>query len=257
MTTRIGHARADENNKAKGGKAGDQTNKEILVQDWYLHSKGWLMVFRAKDTKIAEKIAATMEQACNNDNIGYDQSQRTTLYEQAKKFKWDVSKIKNQCECDCSSLVAVCVNAAGVPISKDMYTGNQKQLLTMTGKFEVLEALDYLTKPDNLKRGDILLGNGHTAIVLNTAPKKPSSESAKSFSKTLAGNYLVTATKLNVRCGAGVSKKVLIVLPKNTKVQCYGYYTKVLDTIWLFVQFTYKTQTYVGFVSAKYVAKCS
>ena len=48
MSVIIGSARIDENGKAKGGKAGDQTGKEVSTQKWYKHTKVW-RVFRAKD----------------------------------------------------------------------------------------------------------------------------------------------------------------------------------------------------------------
>ncbi len=80
-------------------------------------------------------------------------------------------------------------------------------------------------------------------------------DSAKSFDKTLAGTYKVTASELNVRTGAGTSKKELVAIPKNTKVTCYGYYTTVSGTKWLYVQFTYKNVTYTGFCSSKYLKK--
>jgi hypothetical protein len=255
MAVMIGHAHSDENNKAKGGKAGDQTGGEVLIQDWYLRAKGWSVVFRAKDDKVAEKIAKTMELACRNNNIGYDQSQRTTLYTKAKEVNWDISKIKEKCECDCSSLVAICVSAAGILVSKDMYTGNQKELLTNTKKFNVLTATRYLTKPDLLRRGDILLGPGHTAIVLSDGIIKPTIDSAKSFLNSFVGTYTVKATKLNVRCGAGITKAILVTIPKGTKVKCFGYYTKVLGTNWLYVQFIYNNTSYTGFVSSKYLTK--
>jgi hypothetical protein len=255
MTVKIGHAASDENTKAKGGKAGDQTGKELVIQDWYHREKGWLVVFRAKNSKVAEKIAKTMEQACANNNIGYDQSQRTTLFKLAEKCNFNLTKITEKCECDCSSLVSVCVNAAGIKISKDMYTGNQKTVLEATGAFEVLTDSCYLTKADYLRRGDILLGPGHTAIVISNSAEKPLIDSAKSFNTTFTGTYKVTATKLNVRRGAGISKNILTTIPKGTKVRCYGYYTKVLDTNWLYIQFTYNNTEYTGFVSAKYLAK--
>ena len=255
MAVKIGHAHSDENKRAKGGETGDQTGNEVVAQDWYLRSNGWSMVFRAKDIKIAETIAKAMEQACKNDNIGYDQSQRTTLYNKAKKVNWDLSKVNTKCECDCSSLVAVCVNAAGILISKDMYTGNQKELLVSTKKFDILTASKYLTKSDYLKRGDILLGPGHTAIVLDIDRKELAIESAKSFSNSFVGTYTVRATKLNVRCGAGITKTILLVIPKGTKVQCFGYYTKVLGMNWLYIQFVYNGKQYTGFVSYKYLAK--
>ena len=262
MSVNIGHARLDENAKVKGGKAGDQTGKEVVSRAWY--NGDWITVFRAKNAKVAEKIAKAMEQACANNNIGYDQGQRITLYEQAKKLNWDISKIATKCECDCSSLVSVCINAAGISISKDMYTGNQSALLQGTNKFDTLTEGKYLTKPDNLKRGDILLGPGHTAIVLSDGTSKVATnssstvtyklESAKSLSKALAGTYRATA-KLNVRCGAGITKKSIIVIPKGTEVRCYGYYTTVLSTKWLYVQTTCNGKQYTGFISAKYLTK--
>ena len=46
MAVKIGSARIDENGKAHGGAAGDQTGKEVSTQNWY--SRNW-RVFRAKD----------------------------------------------------------------------------------------------------------------------------------------------------------------------------------------------------------------
>jgi hypothetical protein len=255
MIVKIGHASLDENKKVKNGKAGDQTGKEVTVQDWY--KRNWVAVFRAKDVKIAEQIAKTMEQACLNNNIGYDQSQRTTLYEQTKKLNWDITKVKEKCECDCSSLVAVCINAAGIKVSKDMYTGNQEEALKRTGCFEILKDVKYLETSDYLKRGDILLGPGHTAIVLSngTSASQSTIDSAKSFSNSLAGVYKVSATNLNVRQGAGTHKKVITTIPKGTEVRCYGYYTKNLDINWLYIQFTYNSKKYTGFASARYLIK--
>ena len=270
MAVKIGHASIDENQKAKGGNAGDQTRKEVCTRNWY--SKPWTSVIRPKNSAAAEKIAKAMEQACANDKIGYDQGQRTTLYTQAKAVNWDLSKIKTACECDCSSLVAVCVNAAGITVSKDIYTGNEKAALNATGAFTVLTDSKYIGKSDSLKRGDILLGAGHTAIVLtngdgvsapitnNAATNAATTEvtakdAARGFSKTIAGTYKVTASALNVRHGAGVDKKIMATIPKDTKVQCYGYYTNYLGTNWLCIKFTYKGVTYIGFASAKYLKK--
>ena len=165
MSVKIGHASLDENNKIKGGNAGDQTKKEVCIRTWY--NKPWTSVIRPKDSSVAEKIATAMEQACANDNIGYDQNQRTTLYDQAKANNWDLSKITVACECDCSSLVAVCVNAAGISVNKSIYTGNEQASLNATGKFNVYTAAQYIGSDAYLKRGDILLGAGHTAIVLS------------------------------------------------------------------------------------------
>lgn len=166
MAVKIGHASIDERGKASGGMAGDQTGKEVCTRDWY--DKGWNKLIRPKSSEVAEKIARAMEQAAANDKIGYDQSQRTTLYVQAKNEGWNLSKITTDCECDCSSLVAVCVNAAGIGVSKDIYTGNEAAALKNTGEFDILTDKKYLIGNTCLKRGDILLKEGsHTAVVLS------------------------------------------------------------------------------------------
>lgn len=200
MSIKIGHASIDENKRAHGGAAGDQTGKEVCTRLWY--NRPWISVIRAKDSAAAEKIAMAMEQACANDNIGYDQYQRTTLYTQAKANNWDLSKITVKCECDCSSLVAVCVNAAGILVSKDIYTGNQKAALESTGKFDVYTASKYTGSASYLKRGDILLGDGHTAIVLENGanvkvePKKSVSDVTKEVIQGKWGNGTARKQKL-------------------------------------------------------------
>ena len=46
-TVYVGGASIDENGHAHGGKAGNQTGRELRKQKWYKHKKGW-RVFRAK-----------------------------------------------------------------------------------------------------------------------------------------------------------------------------------------------------------------
>ncbi len=164
MSVKIGHASIDENGHARGGQAGDQTGREVCIRDWY--DKGWNKVIRPKSTEAAEKIAKTMEVACKNDNIGYDQNQRNTLYQEAKGKNWDIAKVTKKCETDCSALVRVCVCAAGIQIP-DVYTGNLAAVLKGTGKFQILTESKYTKSQSQLKRGDILLKEGsHTAVVL-------------------------------------------------------------------------------------------
>lgn len=265
MSIRIGHASIDENGKAQGGAAGDQTGSEVCTRSWY--AKGWNKIIRAKDAAVAEKIAAAMEAACANANVGYDQGQRTTLYARAKEKGWNISAITVKCECDCSSLVAVCVNAAGIAVSKDIYTGNQANALKNTGKFEVLTASKYLTQDKYLKRGDILLKEGsHTAVALsngsaagtsettNTTVSSAKVESAQSRDNSLTGTYM-TISDLHLRSGAGTGKKSLVVMPKGTKVHNYGYYTNFGGKKWLYVQATIKGVVYTGFCSSAYLRK--
>lgn len=198
MAVKIGHASIDERGKARGGAAGDQTGKEVCLRDWY--DKNWVSVLRPKNEKEAEKMAKAMEQACANDHIGYDQSQRTTCFVEAKKVGFDLSKIKTKCETDCSALIAVCANAAGIPVSKDIYTGNEDSALVRTKKFEKLTDKKYLTSDKYLKRGDVLRSNGHTAIVLSDGSE---------VKKTTAGSKKNTASDKAKKTVAELAKEVI------------------------------------------------
>ena len=63
---RVGSARSNENGGINGGKPGDQKGgREVSTQDWYLHSKGWVVI-RAKDRQVRELIAHNMESICAN-----------------------------------------------------------------------------------------------------------------------------------------------------------------------------------------------
>jgi len=167
---KIGQASRDERMRYSGGVAGDQDGKEVAIRDWY--NRPWNKVLRCKDAGKAEKIAVAMEKACKNDFIGYDQSQRTTLYSLCKANGWKIEDVKTPCETDCSALVAVCVNTAGIRISGDIYTGNESAALLKTGEFELLSAPKYLLSDEYLKRGDILLYEfHHTAIALQGGRK--------------------------------------------------------------------------------------
>lgn len=169
----MGSARNDENKKAYGGKAGDQTGAEVSTQSYYVHSKSW-RVFRAKDPAKAEKIAECMQAACDNKHIGYDQWQRNTLYTEAAKVGFDVSKVTKDVETDCSALVRVCCAYAGITgLPSDFRTGNMPANLLATGQFVELTGTKYTKASTYLRRGDILVTatSGHTVVVLNDGSK--------------------------------------------------------------------------------------
>ena len=88
MGVRIGSARSSYGNTSPGDQNG---GKEVSTQDYYVHSKGWVLI-RAKDAKAREKIAIAMERACANNDIGYSQASRNTLYNDVKQFNFDPSK---------------------------------------------------------------------------------------------------------------------------------------------------------------------
>ena len=165
----IGHFVCDENGHSHGGKPGDQSGKEGRFQAWYKcgsNGKGWQDVFRAKDKKIRKKIAQNMIELVENPHVGYNQDARTTLEREAKKVNYDFKKITVDCDTDCSQATAECIIGAGIPISPDMYTGNEKQLIEATGQFKTYDGKSYTESDQKLKAGDILFKIGHSAVVV-------------------------------------------------------------------------------------------
>ena len=84
--------------------------------------------------------------------------------------------------------------------------------------------------------------------------KKEAKYKPQDYDDTLAGTYKVTADNgLNIRNGAGTSKTKMVVIPKDKKVKCHGYYTPQSKVKWLYVEFTHNNVDYVGFASAQFL----
>lgn len=204
MAIKIGHASYDENSRASGGSAGDQTGKEVCTRTWY--SSPWNVVLRPKNADLAEKSARACEAACANSKIGYDQGSRNTLYHYAKLVDFDLSKIKDACECDCSSLMHVCAIAGGAKLSygiNGFWTGNMVDGIMASGDYEKLTASKYLTSDAYLKRGDILIReSGHTAMALENGAQaggNATSSNKVTTSATTSKPAEVTKVTLTVR----------------------------------------------------------
>lgn len=163
----IGSARSDENKKAHGGKAGDQTGNEVSMQEWYLHGKGW-RTFRPKRAAAAARIAEEMRAACENSAVGYDQYQRNTLYEAAARVNFEISRVQTPCETDCSALVRVCCAAAGIALPESVSTANLASALLSTGAFDEITDEDCNLRGNGLRAGDIQVtrSKGHTVVVV-------------------------------------------------------------------------------------------
>ena len=178
-TVYIGNAVGDEHGKASGGEPGDQTGKELRIQPWYQNKKGW-RVFRPKSPEVAAMLVYDMTVACESPFIGYDQKQRNTLYQAAKSVGFDCAKVTAYCECDCSSLVRVCLAYAGIK-TDNFNTASEPNVLLKTGEFEELTDKKYTDGSAYLMKGDVLCTKvkGHTAIVLNDGDKANEPEPVK------------------------------------------------------------------------------
>ena len=248
---KIVHARHDENGGIHG-QPGDQTGHEVEKSEL---CGDWEWIIRPINSELRHGISTAALEAAENDRIGYSQSDRTSLYKEWRKAG-SIAGIEKNCNCDCSSLVAVCVNAAGIPVSPSMYTGNEKKLLTDTAYFTALsyENMELLV-------GDILLRKGHTAIVVydsagadqTGAPHMSITATTPAMNKDriLCAGEFETKVECYVRDGGGMAYKAIGVLPYGVHVWCYGYYTIDVDMrIWLYIESEYIDGIrYVGFVS--------
>ena len=87
-----------------------------------------------------------------------------------------------------------------------------------------------------------------------TTKKVKATDSATTRSDEVSGAYHATVD-LNMRHGAGMHKKVMVVIPANTKVRNYGYYTVSSGITWLYVQTLIDGTIYSGFCSSEYLSK--
>lgn len=243
MAVTVGSARSSFGNTSPGDQAG---GKEVSTQSYYVHPKGWY-VYRAKDPAAREKIAEAMEKACANNDIGYSQPTRNTLYNDIKGKGFDPSKTTKKVNTDCSALVRVCCAYAGIMLG-DFITSNEGAALVKSGKFDKLTTDKYCKQADYLMRGDILCTRtkGHTVVVLTDGrkaeypaitPEQPDAPNSAMLT--------VTGTTVNLRSGPGTQYSIVGVARKGDKL------VQANETGWLPVL----VDGVVRWISEKYVKR--
>lgn len=159
----------DERGGYSGGQAGDQTGGEWSLIPWY--NRPWNCVLRHPDAKVRATLSSLAVRAAQNDNIGYNQGNRTSYWSELQKVGYDPSKITTKCDDDCSAGVCANIKAAGylcgdtklqgVPITSTHYMRNALK----NAGFQCLTDSKYLNSDANLIAGDVLLNDGaHTAM---------------------------------------------------------------------------------------------
>ncbi len=190
----ISNSGHDERGKYIGGQAGDQTGTEWYLRTWY--NRPWNCILRHPDSNVREKIAELATKAAQNDNIGYDQGERNTYWNELVKAGYDPAKIKIKCEADCSSGVMSNIKAVGYLLEIDKLksvaitsTHYMRNMLKNAG-FQVLTDAKYITSANYLERGDILLNdNAHTATNLEKGCYANGSVSYPSKNYWILGDY--------------------------------------------------------------------
>lgn len=195
MADYIAHASIDENGKVSGGKAGDQTGKEVCIRTCY--SNNWHYVLRVQNQAVRTQFGNNMIDIAKNENIGYNQAKRNTLLTQALKTDFDFAAIKTPCDCDCSSGVATCLLGAiykvlGQQAYENAYkilvnSGNCATTRTLRNQMQKVASLDLnvyeikskISKMDGSLYGDIYLKEGsHVVVYIGGGNKQTVSSSS-------------------------------------------------------------------------------
>lgn len=199
---------------------------ELNVVDFY---GGWKYVFRPKNKDVAERIAYLIEGAVmNGDYIGYGQDslksdggkyKRTGVFDALFNMSNpDTRLIRTLCNCDCSSLVGACVYGAAhyapalyKPELRTMWTGTERSLMMSTGEFVELTDPQLLQLGTGLKRGDILLMDGHTAVAVD-------SDAHKDTFPVIIDN----CSKSRIRTGPGTEYDTMEIVTKGDILNAEG-----------------------------------
>lgn len=238
MSVTVGSARSSYGDTSAGDQNG---GKEVSTQSWYLHDKGWV-VLRCKDAARRTLIAEAMRKACDNNDIGYSQGSRDTLYSNIKGLGFDPSKTTKAVNTDCSALVRVCCCYAGIKVG-NFTTSSEKKTLMATGQFDCLTEDKYCKSSDYLMKGDILVTKtkGHTVVVLTDGVKAEDVPTARTGDGTNA--VTVSGNSVNVRYGPGTNYGIAKVVNKGDTLE------KVEITGWTPV----KVNGQVMYISVKFV----
>lgn len=200
---------------------------ELNVVDFY---GGWQYVFRPKDETMAENIADFVLGAVENAKfIGYGQDSlksdggkypRTTLFDALFNMSYaDPRKVNTLCNCDCSSLIGCALFFAAYirnPDFRTMWTGTERKMIMDSGKFIELTDPMLLEIGTGLKRGDILLMEGHTACAID-------SDDHRDTFPVMIDN----CSKSRIRTGPGVEYDTMQVVSKGDILNAEG---TALDT---------------------------
>lgn len=249
----VGSARIDEHGNISGGAAGDQTGREVSTQSFYMHSLGWYCL-RPKNATHAARIATAMKNACDNNNIGYDQSNRAAL-KMVRKYG-STKAIAEKTETDCSNLVRACIyEATGVDVG-NFSTGSEASVLVASGLFEAKRSV---SSSADVYNGDVLVtkSKGHTVVVVSGRPRETASTGSNNgkLNRNRQWVGVVNTGCLNVRTWAGAENPKLKSVPTINK----GTKLYVCDTIkasngddWYYVELMTGQH---GFVRSKYISR--
>ena len=214
-------ASINEKGTAHGGKTGDQTGKEFLIRSY--RNYPWTHIYRYK---------------------GDGSLSGTSEAEKGYLSKGDTGSAVKTMQ---AMLIAVGYHCGSSGADGD-FGANTEKALRNYQKDHKLES-DGCYGAKSKASLEALYKKAQAAI--SQPAITATTEAAQCFDNAKAGTYKVT-TDLWMKYGAGKEKNGILVVPKDGKVQCYGYYNNAADgTPWLYVVYNGKA----GFCSSKYLKK--
>ena len=119
------------------------------------------------EQKVRKAIVSNAILGAKNDCIGYDQDTRETFLNEVSKVDYNIEKLTTNCNTDCSAFVCTILKIVGHQLDIDELkniplddTRAMENDLTKAG-FKAYRGSKYLTSPDELQPGDILLNTIH------------------------------------------------------------------------------------------------
>lgn len=119
------------------------------------------------EEKVRKAIVSNAILGAKNDCIGYDQDTRGTFLNEVSKVDYNIEKLTTNCNTDCSAFVCTILKIVGHQLDIDELkniplddTRAMENDLTKAG-FKAYRESKYLTSPDELQPGDILLNTIH------------------------------------------------------------------------------------------------
>lgn len=184
--------------------------KQVKICDYY--DKNWNYILRPS-SQLANNIAKTAKEICENDYVGYSQEYRLTLLHTLKAHNWKINEIKSYVYCDCSSFVGTVLNTNWINVNTACLTTST--MMNELPKFG-FQAIKFTGKSQLLK-GDVLLAIGcHTVIVVES-----DNTSSEVYNKTIDGVVKLQDKNsyLNVREFPNTYSKVVGALKDGEKVK--------------------------------------
>ena len=119
------------------------------------------------EQKVRKAIVSNAILGAKNDCIGYDQDTRGTFLNEVSKVDYNIENLTTNCNTDCSAFVCTILKIVGHQLDIDELknipldaTPAMENDLTKAG-FKAYRGSKYLTSPDELQPGDILLNTIH------------------------------------------------------------------------------------------------